>query len=109
MLFKLSNLNSNLVLTLTQLRTTRPRNFIEIPLNSLFISSRMTRSQILHIKLIIIIIIKSNKRQQPKWKARRENQIKSIRTDLSILTDMAQRGETQRSPRKSKELKRKTK
>ena len=28
------------------------RNFIEIRLNSLFISSRMTRSQILHIKLM---------------------------------------------------------
>ena len=43
---------------------------------------------------------KSNKRQLPKWKARIENQIKSmIRDDLSILTDMAQKGETQKKPR----------
>ena len=32
---------------------------------------------------------KSNKRQQPKWKTRIENQIKNMRADLSILTDMA--------------------
>ena len=32
---------------------------------------------------------KSNKRHLPKWKARIENQIKSMRADLSILTDMA--------------------
>ena len=60
-------------------------------------------------KMLKTLRQKSNKRQQLKWKARIENQIKSIRTDLSILTDMAQKGETQRSPRKSKKLKRKTK
>ena len=60
-------------------------------------------------KMLKTLREKSNKRQQLKWKARIENQIKSIRTDLSILTDMAQKGETQRSPRKSKKLKRKTK
>ena len=32
---------------------------------------------------------KSNKRQLPKWKARIENQIKSMRADFSILTDIA--------------------
>ena len=32
---------------------------------------------------------KSNKRQLPKWKARIENQIKRMRADLSILSDMA--------------------
>ena len=37
---------------------------------------------------------KSNKRQQPKWKTRIENQIKSMRADLSIFTDMAQKDET---------------
>ena len=60
-------------------------------------------------KMLKTLRQKSNKRQQLKWKARIENQIKSIRTDLSILTDMAQKGETQRSPRKSKKLERKTK
>ena len=52
---------------------------------------------------------KSNKRQQPKWKTRIENQIKSMRADLSILTDMAQKGETQKISKKKQELKRNTK
>ena len=48
---------------------------------------------------------KSNKRQLPKWKARIENQIKSVRTDLSILTDMAQKGETQKISKKKQRIK----
>ena len=41
---------------------------------------------------------KSNKRQLPKWKARIENQVKSmIRDDLSILTDMAQKVKPKRN------------
>ena len=43
---------------------------------------------------------KRNKRQQPKWRTRIENQIKSFRADLSV---------PKRSPRKNKELKRNTK
>ena len=37
---------------------------------------------------------KSNKRQQPKWRTRIENQIKSMRADLSVLTNMAQNGKS---------------
>ena len=37
---------------------------------------------------------KSNKRQQPKWRTRIENQIKSMGADLSVLTDMAQNGKS---------------
>ena len=44
--------------------------------------------------------IKSNKRQQPKWKARIENQIKSMRANLSVLADMAQKGENQKISKK---------
>ena len=50
---------------------------------------------------------KSNKRQQPKWKTRIENQIKSMRADLSILTDMAQKGETQKISKKNQRIKKK--
>ena len=52
---------------------------------------------------------KSNKRQQPKWKTRIENQIKSMRADLSILTDMAQKGETQKISKKNQRIKKKYK
>ena len=52
---------------------------------------------------------KSNKRQLPKWKARIENQIKSMRADLSILTDMAQKGETQKISKKKQRIKKKYK
>ena len=50
---------------------------------------------------------KSNKRQQPKWKTRIENQIKSMRADLSILTDMAQKGKTQKISKKKQRIKKK--
>ena len=56
-----------------------------------------------------ILKTKSNKRQQPKWKTRIENQIKSMRADLSILTDMAQEGETQKIPPKHQRIKKKYK
>ena len=52
---------------------------------------------------------KCNKRQQPKWKTRIENQIKCMRADLSILTDMAQKGETQKISRKNQRIKKKYK
>ena len=47
--------------------------------------------------------INSNKRQLPKWKTSIENQIKSMRAELSIQTDMVQKGETKISPRKNLE------
>ena len=43
---------------------------------------------------------KSNKRQQPKWRTRIENQMKSMRADLSVLTDLAQKGESQKISKK---------
>ena len=52
---------------------------------------------------------KSNKRQQPKWKTKIGNQIKSMRADLSILTDMAQKGETQKISKKKQRIKKKYK
>ena len=52
---------------------------------------------------------KSNKRQQPKWKTRIENQIKRMRADLSILTDMAQKGETHKISKKNQRIKKKYK
>ena len=52
---------------------------------------------------------KSNKRQQPKWKTRIKNQIKCMRVDLSILTDMAQKGETQTMSKKNQRIKKKYK
>ena len=52
---------------------------------------------------------KSNKRQQPKWRTRIENQIKSMRADLSILTDMAQKGESQKISKKKQRIKKKYK
>ena len=50
---------------------------------------------------------KRNKWQQPKWKTRIENQIKSMRADLSILTDMAQKGETHKISNKNQRIKKK--
>ena len=52
---------------------------------------------------------KRNERQQPKWKARIENQIKSMRAGLSILTDMAQKDETQKISKKNQRIKKKYK
>ena len=52
---------------------------------------------------------KSNKRQQPKWRTRIENQIKSMRADLSVLTDMAQKGESQKISKKKQRIKKKYK
>ena len=52
---------------------------------------------------------KSNKRQQPKWKTRIKNQIKCMRVDLSILTEMAQKGETQTISKKNQRIKKKYK
>ncbi|XP_068713133.1 M protein, serotype 5-like [Montipora capricornis] len=52
---------------------------------------------------------KSNKRQLQKWKAKMENQINSMRADLSILTDMAQKGETQKISKKKQRIKKKYK
>ena len=51
-------------------------------------------------KMPKILKTKSNKQPQLKWKTRKENQIKSIRAELSILTDMAQKGETQKISKK---------
>ena len=52
---------------------------------------------------------KSNKRQQPKWRTRIENQIKSMRADLSVITDMAQKGESQKISKKKQRIKKKYK
>ena len=52
---------------------------------------------------------KSNKRQQPKWRTRIENQIKRMRADLSVLTDMAQKGESQKISKKKQRIKKKYK
>ena len=52
---------------------------------------------------------KCNKRQQPKWKTRIKNQIKCMRVDLSILTEMAQKGETQTISKKNQRIKKKYK
>ena len=43
---------------------------------------------------------KSNKWQQPKWRTRIENEIKSMRADLSVLTDLVQKGESQKISKK---------
>ena len=50
---------------------------------------------------------RSNRGQQPKWKTRIENQIKAMRTDLSILSDIAQKGETENISKKKQRIKRK--
>ena len=52
---------------------------------------------------------KNNKRQQPKWRTRIENQIKSMRADLSVLTDKAQKGENQKISTKKQRIKKKYK
>ena len=41
---------------------------------------------------------RSNIRLKTKWKTRIENQNKDIKADVSILTDIAQKSESQRSP-----------
>ena len=50
---------------------------------------------------------KSNKRQKPQWKTIIENQIKDMRAYLSILTDMVQKGETQKVSKKKQRIKKK--
>ena len=52
---------------------------------------------------------RSNKGHQPKWKTRIENQIKGMRADLSILSDIAQKGETENISRKKQRIKKKYK
>ena len=52
---------------------------------------------------------RSNTQLQPKWKTRIENQMKGMRADLSILSDMAQKSETQKIPKKMQKIKRKYK
>ena len=56
-----------------------------------------------------ILKTKSSKQPQLKWKTRKENQIKSMRAELSILTDMAQKGETQKISKKKQRIKSKYK
>ena len=56
-------------------------------------------------KMPKILKTKSNEQPQLKWKTRKENQIKSIRAELSILTDMAQKGETQKISKKKHRIK----
>ena len=60
-------------------------------------------------KMPKILKTKSNKQPQLKWKTRKENQIKSIRAELSILTDMAKKGETQKISKKKQRIKSKYK
>ena len=60
-------------------------------------------------KMPKILKTKSNKQPQLKWKTRKENQIKSMRAELSILTDMAQKGETQKISKKKQRIKSKYK
>ena len=50
---------------------------------------------------------RSNTQLQPKWKTKIENQIKGMRADLSILSDMAQKSETQKISKKKQKIKRK--
>ena len=52
---------------------------------------------------------RSNTQLQPKWKTRIENQIKGMRADLSILSDMAQRSEIQKISKNNQKIKRKYK
>ena len=52
---------------------------------------------------------RSNTQLQPKWKTRIENQIKGMRNDLSILSDMAQKSEIQKISKKKQKMKRKYK
>ena len=60
-------------------------------------------------KMPKILKTKSSKQPQLKWKTRKENHIKSIRAELSILTDMAQKGETQKISKKKQRIKSKYK
>ena len=50
---------------------------------------------------------RSNRGQQPKWQTRIENQIKGVRADLSILSHIAQKGETENISKKKQRIKRK--
>ena len=50
---------------------------------------------------------RSNKEHQPKWKTRIENQIKGMRADLSILSDIVQKGETENISKIKQRIKRK--
>ena len=50
---------------------------------------------------------RSNKEHQPKRKTRIGNQIKGMRADLSILSDIAQKGETENISKKKQRIKRK--
>ena len=60
-------------------------------------------------KMPKILKTKSSKQLQLKWKTRKENQIKIMRAELSILTDMAQKGETQKISKKKHRIKSKYK
>ena len=60
-------------------------------------------------KMPKILKTKSSKQPQLKWKTRKENQIKRIRAELSILTDMVQKGETQKISKKKHRIKSKYK
>ena len=60
-------------------------------------------------KMSKILKTKSSKQLQLKWKTIKENQIKSMRAQLSILTDMAQKGETQKISKKKQRIKSKYK
>ena len=52
---------------------------------------------------------KRSKQLQLKWKTRKENQMKIMRAELSILTDIAQKGETQKISKKKQRIKSKYK
>ncbi|KAK2554874.1 hypothetical protein P5673_023540 [Acropora cervicornis] len=47
---------------------------------------------------------RSNAKLQPKWKTRIENQIKGMRADLSILSDIAQKSEIQKISKKKQKI-----
>ena len=52
---------------------------------------------------------KRSKQLQLKWKTRKENQMKIMRAELSILTDIEQKGETQKISKKKQRIKSKYK
>lgn len=60
-------------------------------------------------KMPKILKTKSSKQLRLKWKTRKENQNKSMRAELSILTDLAQKGETQKISKKKHRIKSKYK
>ena len=47
---------------------------------------------------------RTNKGHQPKWKTRIENQIKGMRADLSILSEIVQKGETENISKKKSRI-----